>query len=399
MESSRITLGLRPDAKRFESKASGSKHMTVEEVRDESNSSEIDGHLAAEKSREEAKNKEVKPRVGPVIVRTPVYTENDEPNIHEPEPYSGWQMPIDYSRWPWNVLARPVALPPPPNYFRPISNATLMTFQNPHQAGPSHLNPTENFQQYRGIPTIPTQPPPPGLVGHGCTHPYYTSSPEIPLDFPNYPCSKDTLRCATCYRGGMNSWKSVSCPGCGPKTTIRYCSDSCQFNDCRHWQVCRLQGNTHTTSQYSIIKNFPVRPCARKHMTADLYYQALCLWKTPIVDYFIFSYDRRFHRPLPQYTLTILDMEVCTRFREIRDWAILTRDEKCVVMMARIIVNQLEFKGVKIDPSSFALQIWREFAVNVAPYVIERWCIKYEEVDEVVNYCQKFKKRGLARMI
>ena len=168
-----------------------------------------------------------------------------------------------------------------------------------------------------------------------------------------------TFFCALCHRP-RTYHNSVHCSICGPDSTIRYCSASCQRQDTEHWRLCGL-------SSFHVPTKVPgniVTPRPGSHgslwMTPAISRQRLHLANQKNVDYFLFNPRVN----APKHRVVFDEEKTKNQFSKLREKLFDNQDAKKVILMYRVLQSYCGEKDLNLTPQDLAGQLWSEFGVN-----------------------------------
>ncbi|KAF8460246.1 hypothetical protein BDZ91DRAFT_425121 [Kalaharituber pfeilii] len=178
------------------------------------------------------------------------------------------------------------------------------------------------------------------------------------VDLPE-PLNLETVIffCAVCRRP-RSSHHSVQCPLCGPNSTIRYCTTSCQRQDTEHWRLCGLTPfKVLITIQGKLTQS---ENRVSSWMTPALARQRMLLAEQTKVDYLLFSPNVY----SPKYSLVLADEGMKLRFSKLREQLFQRHSLKTVVLLYRIIMSEVEVQSLAFTKEDLANQLFSEFGVN-----------------------------------
>ncbi|KAF8420111.1 hypothetical protein EV426DRAFT_700739 [Tirmania nivea] len=189
---------------------------------------------------------------------------------------------------------------------------------------------------------------------HDLSHPVEsTVPPSESLNLENV-----TFFCVVCHRP-RGYHHSVQCPMCGPGSTIRYCSLSCQMQDTEHWRLCGLSPFPvpvlvpgSTAASRPIIQN-------TAWMTPAFARQRMLLVNHPNIDYFLFSPSAN----SPKHKLVFHD-KMKPQFTKLRQKLFQQQGVKAVTLLYRVIKSHCQDMGINLTPQDLASQLFSEFGVN-----------------------------------
>lgn len=168
-----------------------------------------------------------------------------------------------------------------------------------------------------------------------------------------------TFFCAVCHRP-RGYHHSVQCSMCGPQSTIRYCSLSCQRQDTEHWRLCGL-----TPFPVPVLVPGSTAECRSitpntAWMTPAFGRQQMLLADQPNIDYFLFSPNTN----SPKHKLIFHDEKMKRQFTKLRQKLFQQQGVKAVTLLYRVIKSHCQDIGINLTPQELASQLFCEFGVN-----------------------------------
>ena len=168
-----------------------------------------------------------------------------------------------------------------------------------------------------------------------------------------------TFFCAVCHRP-RDYHRSVQCSMCGPESTIRYCSLSCQRQDTEHWRLCGL-------SSFPVPVLVPGNTAACRPITQNISWmtpafarQQMLLADQPNIDYFLFSPNAN----SPNHKLVFHNEKIKSQFTRLRQKLFQQQGVKTVTLLYRVIKSYCQDIGTNLIPQDLASQLFSEFGVN-----------------------------------
>lgn len=193
------------------------------------------------------------------------------------------------------------------------------------------------------------------VTEHDLPHPIEGTTPSSEsLNLENV-----TFFCAVCHRP-RGYHHSVQCSMCGPESTIRYCSLSCQRQDTEHWRLCGLSLFPVPVLIPGSTAAFPPITQSTAWMTPAFARQRMLLADQPNIDYFLFSPSAN----SPKHKLVFHDEKMKTQFTKLRQKLFQQQGVKTVALLYRVIKSHCQDIGINLTPQDLASQLFSEFGVN-----------------------------------
>ncbi|KAI5791641.1 hypothetical protein DFH27DRAFT_194856 [Peziza echinospora] len=167
-----------------------------------------------------------------------------------------------------------------------------------------------------------------------------------------------TFFCAHCRRP-RSYHSSTECALCGPRSTIRYCSTTCQRADTEHWRLCGLvpfPGPTIIPENPGTLYSLRKSPW----MTRALYRQRMNLLEQHNVDYCLFQPKSG----TPKYKVVFADKQLKMNFRKMISSLFENQDLNTLTIVYRAMVSHIEIHKWAFTSIELAGQLYDEFGID-----------------------------------